>query len=222
MTTPSHFVYLGAAFITLSLSSCLSLGQKSLPEGPETPQYSLAPCRHASQDTAATSPTPFTIEAKQLPLQVRSTAKTPWNTHLRYVYPYTKNTVQFEVSVSRALATNSAEQTIGLAETVLLQSSSGGPPVASLPFSYWQKVWPANAARSAQELHDRSIAMGEVIQQRWQSRRLYAGESYTALVVFPLSVLSQSPEKLIFSYETASKAETFSLCLTPRVSSTTQ
>lgn len=191
----------------LSLSACISLGQKNLPEGPEVPQYTLASCSANSS--------PFTITATQLPLQVRSTAKTPWNTHLRYIYPYTKNTVQFKVSLSHPLASNSAEKTVTLAESVTLQSGDGTSPTQSLPFSYWERVWPANAARSAQQLHDRSIAMGEVIKQRWQSRTIYPGETYTALVIFPSSVLSQSPQRLIFGYQTASKEETFSLCLTP-------
>lgn len=210
-----------SGLLTLNLSACLSLGQKNLPENPEVPQYTLENCTNESAKSA------FEVKAKQLPLRVLSTAKTPWNTHLRYVYPYTKNTVQFEVSITHPLNTTSPERTVTLAETVSLQLSEPATettetiePVQSLPFSYWQRVWPAGAARSAQELHDRSIAMGEVIKQRWQSRMLYPGETYTALVIFPSAVLSQSPQKLTFTYQTASEEEIFSLCLTPKASPT--
>jgi hypothetical protein len=212
------------SLLTLTLSACVSLGQKALPKGPETPQYALAPCNAETADIAEAADhpgpvAPFEIQGKQLPLQVRSTAKTPWNTHLRYVYPYTKSTVQFEVSITHPLKTASPEKTVTLAEAVSLKLSEpieSTELVQSLPFAYWERVWPASAARSDQELHDRSIAMGEVIKQRWQSRMLYPGETYTALVIFPSAVLSQSPQKLTFTYQTPSKEDTISLCLTPK------
>ncbi len=220
MSRTAHGLFMGG-LLTLSLSACVSLGQKSLPEAPETPQYDLAHCGDENPML------PFEVQAKQLPLKILSTAKTPWNTHLRYVYPYTKNTVQFEVSITHPLNTTSPEKTVTLTEAVSLQLSEPATettepiePVQSLPFSYWQKVWPAGAARSAQELHDRSIAMGEVIKQRWQSRTLYPGETYTGLVVFPSAVLAQAPQKLTFTYQTASQEDTFSLCLTPKPSPT--
>lgn len=195
--------------LTLNLSACFSLGRKTLPEAPKSPQYTLTAC---DSEKAA-----FTIQGKQLPLQILSTAKTPWDTHLRYVYPYTRNTVQFEISITQN--SDVSKETLMLAEDVLLYLNEESSPTPSLAFTYWEKAWPSSAARNGQELHDRSMAMGEIIKQRWQARTLYPGETYTALAVFPLSILDQSPQKLVVSYQDRSATGTLELCLTPKSSS---
>ena len=195
--------------LALGLSACLSLGQKTLPEASDTPQYLLTACDSKTSALA--------IQGKQLPLQVLSTAKTPWNTHLRYVYPYTRNTVQFEVSITQS--SEASKEIVTLAEETLLYINENAAPTPSLSFAYWEKAWPTSAARNGQELHDRSMAMGEVIKQRWQARTLYPGETYTALAVFPLNVLSQAPQQLVVSYQTGSaKAEILTLCFSPKPS----
>lgn len=205
----THSLQISALSLVLfSLNACISLGQKTLPETPKSPQFTLTAC--ASENTA------LAFQGKQLSLQILSTAKTPWNTHLRYVYPYTQNTVQFEVSVTNPSRSSEVNKnTVTLAEEVILQLKENSTPTKSLPFTYWEKVWPASAARNSQELHDRSMAMGEIIKQRWQTRILYPGETYTALAVFPSSVLTQQPQKLIISYQSHAKEETIALCLTP-------
>lgn len=191
----------------LLLSSCFSLGQSALPESPERSRFDLETCATVQQ---ATSDSGLKIQAKQLPLQVLSTAKTPWNTHLRYVYPFTQHTVQFEVKVH-----NEGTQAITLAESLTLQLAGDGTAQQSLTLAFFEKAWPANAVRGAQQLHDRSMAMGEVIEHHWHQRQLFPGEHYLGWVSFPVDVLTQAPSQLQLAYDTETESLTHTLCLTP-------
>ncbi len=190
----------------LLLSSCFSLGQQALPEAPERHQFTLGACESITPDAANAG---FKVEARQLPLQVLSTAKTPWNTHLRYVYPFTRHTVQFEVEVH-----NEGTQAIALGERLTLQFENNAPAQQSLPFAFFEKVWPANAVQGPQQLHDHSMALGEVVDRHWHQRQLFPGEHYTGWASFPVEVLSQEPRQLQLTYDTDTEAFVHTLCLT--------
>lgn len=195
----------------LLLSSCFSLGQQALPEAPDRPQLTLGTCESVTPDAANAG---LKVQAKQLPLQVLSTAKTPWNTHLRYVYPFTRHTVQFEVEVH-----NEGTQVITLGEHLALQFENNAPALQSLPFAFFEKAWPASAVRGAQQLHDRSMAMGEVVEHHWHQRQLFPGEHYLGWVSFPVEALAQGPRQLQLTYDTETEAFVHTLCLTTAVSS---
>lgn len=196
-----HVPRLGLCLTSLALlSACFSLGQKDLPAPPEHPLFTIAPC------TSVEQPSPLKTEIKQRPLHILSTAKTPWDTHLRYVYPFTRHTVQFEVTV-----TNQGNQVISLEEEALL--TGAGESIESLPLAFFEKAWPANAVQDAQQLHDRSMAMGEVIEHRWHTRQLFPGESYTGWLSFPVAVLEAPVTQLQLRYRgDASSAEAVLSC----------
>lgn len=178
------------------LSSCFSLGQKALPTPAERPLFTFSPCASAS----------LKLSIQQLPQQTLSTAKTPWDTHLRYVYPFTQRTVQFEVK-----AQNTGTQVLHLTEEASLQLPQGELS-QSLALDFFEKVWPAKAVQNAQQLHDRSMAMGEVIEHRWHQRQVFPGETYTGWVSFPVAVLERTPTQLNIAYreDTSSSEETLS------------
>lgn len=200
---------IGSFLLSLTLSSCFSLGQQALPDAPDRPQFEVALC---TADKPTTAEPPLTVQVKQLPVQTLSTAKSPWDTHLRYVYPFTQQTVQFEVNVQ-----NKANAVLHLDETVQLVYGDSGQSMWNLPLAFFEKAWPTAAVRDAQQLHDRSMAMGEVLEKQWTQRALYPQESYRAWVSFPASVLTQQPQSLTLTYGSTVAVTTpsISLCFSP-------
>ncbi len=194
-------ILLGASL----LSGCLTLGQKTLPEHKLMAPLGLCDSANDAENAEVT------FNVKQRPPLVLSTAKSPWDTHLRYVYPFGKTTQQFEVTVN-----NTGKHILGLSEALVLEQQNA-VLATPLPQAYFERLWPTGAVRNAEQLRDRSMAMGEVIQSRWHARVLYPGESYTGRVIFDTELPdAKQPDTELYlrvPLLKAERVENYTLCL---------
>ena len=160
----------------LSVSACL--GQYELPEVPVA--MPLALCQPEQSG--------FELQLKPVAPRILSTGKSLWKTHLGYVYPYGKTTVQYEVELK-----NTGADVLKLGDRV--QLSLGDSELSNhRSLEEITRLWPAKGVHSESDLLARSQVMRELHQHLWQGRTLRPGETYDARWVF--APFSQRPDGL--------------------------
>lgn len=166
------FRFLAPALL-LGLSGCWSLGVQKLPNSEM--QWQMQTC-----DSEIKSAEPgLSWELKYLgPSEALPTAKTPWGSIQRYVYPFTQWTRLFELSIH-----NQSQHTLWLEpEQVVLDFGSHREP--ALTQDFFERAWPSGAVRSPEELLDRSLAISEIDTRLLRARPLLPGEDLTAILAF--------------------------------------
>lgn len=159
--------------VLLCLNACWSLGAQDLPEQKNPWRFEACSAESEVLQTGLEWRLNYLGPSKAL-----STAKTAWNSHLRYVYPFTRHTQLFELTLN-----NTSRKTLWVEpEQVVLQFSEGLQKPLGLTF--FEQAWPSGAVRSENELLDRSLAISEIYARLLTARPVLPGESVSGVLAF--------------------------------------
>ena len=165
----------------LLLCSGCALFQTELPPS-ETDSLILEPCK-----TEPAPPTHHQHWSLQLKYQGLSpslvTARTPWGSPLRYLYPYTRQSRLFELTLEN---TGVTPLTIDPAQIRLRRASQEQPPLGLNDF---KRYWPGTGVSNAETMLDRAAAMGEVTRTLFGPESVLPGTAQKGFLAFPVFTL---------------------------------
>lgn len=192
----------GVSSFFLSACYSFSLGMEKLPNIPAP--FQLKPCQsqvesnkslHLDRDTWAFE-LRFVGSSPAL-----STARTLWGWHQRYVIPYTRRSLVFQLEVE-----NKALDLLRLQPDQIRLHLPDGSYLLALALDDFKRAWPTEAVWSQETLLDRTAALTEVTRTLFSFRPILRGERRTGLVAFPRFEL-QTGEQLEFEISDPNQSE---------------
>lgn len=163
------------------LTACYSLGTEKLPDIP-------APFQLKRCELETNTPEPLRLTWDTWSFELRfagpaaalTTARTPWGWHQRYVIPYTRQTLLFELEVE-----NKSLELLRLQPEQMRLHLPDGRSLSPLVLSDLKRAWPAEAVWSQETLLDRAAALGEVTRTLFSARPVLQGGRRTGILPFP-------------------------------------
>ena len=157
------------------LSACYTLGTEKLPE--QAQKWSLNAC--TGQALAGDAQEIHWKLSYIGPSPALPTAKQPWGSVTRFVYPYTEYTDLCELEIK-----NDSEDPLWVnTEAIALQQDQS--QTLPLELAFFKRAWPVGAVNDQQQLIDRSLAIAEVTRNLFYSHGVLPGETYTGTLAFP-------------------------------------
>ncbi len=200
-----------SSFVLL-LSGCYSLGQEKIETEPAS--FRLIGCQQA----AASQTEPLQLETEKFKFSLAFKGKAyplPSSQNIlgrtvRYVLPYTRQTLLFELTAENkqaAILKLQPEQV-----TLVLPSSQVLTP---FPLVYFKQRWPAGAVNSPETMLDRAAALGEVTRTLFGAYPILPQAKQTGILPFPFFALEkgQKLELKLNGVQYGSESQDLSFCL---------
>jgi len=201
-----------SSFVLL-LSSCYSLGQEKIETEPAPfrlvgcQKEGVSPADSLQQETEAFKLS-LAFKGKAYPLP---SSQNIFGRTVRYVLPYTRQTLLFELS-----AENKQGAVLKLQpENVALHLPGTAQTLAPFSLAYFKQRWPAGAVNSPETLLDRSAALGEITRTLFGAYPILPQAKQTGILPFPLFSLEkgQQVELRLNGIQIGSESQDLSFCL---------
>jgi hypothetical protein len=180
------------AILGLLLNGCY-LFQTELAHDPEV--TTLVPCSGQAVQTHGAT---VTTENWALSLTYKSTstplitARTPWGSPLRYVYPYPRQLRLFELSLENTSASP--------IQIPVLHLQNGAQILTPLSLETLKQYWPATGVWSSETLLDRAAALGEITRTLFSDNPILPGTQRKGYFAFPtFTPRVNSPVQIVIS-----------------------
>ena len=162
-------------WVVLLCSSC-ALFQTELP-GDDPKSLMLEPCKIAA--SPLTHNQSWFIQLKYQGISAPLvTARTPWGSPLRYLYPYMRQSQLFELTLEN---TGLTPLKIDPAQIKLRHASQEQQPLGLEDF---KRYWPGARISNTETMLDRAAAMGEVTRTLFGREPILPGTVHKGLLVF--------------------------------------
>lgn len=196
----------------LLLSSCYSLGQEKIEIEPAP--FRLVGCQQAA--SSQTEPLQLETEKFKFSLAFKgkayplSSSQNILGRTVRYVLPYTRQTLLFELTAENKQAAVLKLQPEQVA--LVLPSSQVLTP---FPLVYFKQRWPAAAVNSPETMLDRAAALGEVTRTLFGAYPILPQAKQTGIFPFPFFALEkgQRLELKLNGVQYGSESQDLSFCL---------
>jgi hypothetical protein len=170
------------------LSSCYSLGLDSIPA--EKEPFHLIACPQSAS-------APLRLESEAFDLNIvfkgfaspLASAQNILGRTVRYVVPYTRQTLLFELS-----AENKQDQILKIQPEKIALQLSDTQRLQPLSLSYFKKRWPAGAVNSSDALLDRAAALGEVTRTLFTAYPVLPQAKQMGVLPFPVFDLEKGQQ----------------------------
>lgn len=196
-------------FAALVLTGCYSFGLEKLETPAQT--FELKACEGGAH--------PLRYQDPRFQLQLRyqgeapalATAQNLFGRTTRFVVPYTRQTLLFELEIENT----SAEVLRFSPEQMRLMFPNTQKQLAPLNLNAFKQFWPAAGVWSAETLLDRAAALGEVTRTLWGATPILPQAKQSGFLAFPRFEL-QKGEKIELEFLEGQESQNprkISLCL---------